>query len=73
MYAVSHGDDSSDDETASAGKQVARVLQSRFDHREEDTSPADDISIKKRSRRRRSIETANASSKSYTISSRASS
>ena len=31
MYAMSQGDGSSDDETASAGEQAAWVLQSHFD------------------------------------------
>ena len=73
MYATSHGDDSFDDKTASASEQVARVLQSPFNHREEDTGPAGDISIETQSRRRRSVEIANSSSKSHTVSSRASS
>ena len=73
MYATSHGDDSSNDETVSAGEQVARVLQSHFDHREKDTGPASAISIEMLSRRRRSVETASSSSKSHTVSSRASS
>jgi len=68
MYATSQGDDSSDDKTASASKQVARVLQSRFDHGEEDTGPIGDISIETWSRRWCSIKTASVSFESYTVS-----
>ena len=68
MYATSHGDNSSDDETASAIKQVAQILQSRFDHREEDIGPTSGISIETWSRRRRSVEIASALTKSHTIS-----
>ena len=45
------GDDSFNDETASAGEQLARVLQSRFNCGEEDTGPVGSISIEMRSRR----------------------
>ena len=73
MYATSHGDDSSDDETASAGERVARFLQSRFNRREEDIGLTGDISIETHSRRRRSVEMANVSFESHIVSSRASS
>ena len=36
MYATSHGDDSSDVETASAGEQAAQVLQIHFDYEGDD-------------------------------------
>ena len=45
MYATSHGDNSSNDETTLVSKQVARVLQSCFDRGEKDTRAASDISI----------------------------
>ena len=73
MYAISHGDDSSDDKTALAGEWVARVLQSRFDRGEEDVGFAGSISIETHSSRRRSVKTASISSKSYNVSSGASS
>lgn len=73
MYATSQGCDSSNDETASASKQVARVLQSHFDREEEDVGPAGNISIETRSRRRRFVKTASVSSESRTISSGATS
>ena len=71
MYAMSHGDNSSDDETTLVGEQVARVLQSRFDRGEEDTRPASGISIESQSRKQCSIKMASVSSKSHTVSSRA--
>ena len=73
MYATSHGDNSSDDKTTSASKQVARVLQSCFNRVEKYIRPAYGISIETRSRRQRSVETASVSSKFCTVSSRASS
>ena len=73
VYATSHGDDSSNDETASASKQVARFLQSRFNRREEDIGLTSSISIETHSRRRGSIEMANVSFESHIVSSKASS
>ena len=64
ILATSHGDSSSDDKTTLANERVARVLQSRFEHRDDDTKPAS---------RRRLVEIANVSSKSHTVSSGASS
>ena len=43
---MSHGDDSSDDETISAGEQVARVLQSHFDCEGDDPRLVGGIPIK---------------------------
>ena len=71
MYATSHGDNSSDDETTLVGEQVARVFQSCLDRGEDDTRPASSISIESRSRKQCSIKTTSVSSKSHTISSRA--
>lgn len=73
MYSTSHEDDSSNDKTTSAGERVAQVLQSRFDHGDNDTRPIGGISIETHSRRHRSVETTSVSSKFYTASSRASS
>lgn len=73
MGAMSHGDDSSDDETASTVEQVARVLQIHFDREEEDIGPSGGISIKTHSRRLRSVETASSSFESSTVASGASS
>ena len=73
MYAMSHGDDSSNDETALAGEWVARVLQSRFDRGEDDVGLAGNISIETHSCWQRSVKTASISSKSYNVSSGASS
>jgi len=70
---MSHGDDSSDDKTISTGERAAQVLQSHFDRGGDDSRPVDGIPMKARSRRRRSVEMASVSSKSRTISSRASS
>lgn len=39
MYAMSHGDDSSNDEIASASKQATRVLHSHFDCGGDDPGP----------------------------------
>ena len=69
MYATSYGDDSSDDETTSASKRVARVLQSHFDCEDVDTRPIGSISMVTSSRRRHLVEMASVSSKSHTISS----
>ena len=52
---------------------MARVLQSRFDRKEEDTGPAGDISIKTWSRRWWLVEIASDSFESYTFSSGATS
>ena len=71
MYATSHGDNSSNDETTLVSEQVARVLQGCFDRGEKDTRAASDISIESRSRKQCSIKTASVSSKSNTVSSRA--
>lgn len=73
MYATSHGDDSSDDETASASEWVAQVLQSRFDCEEEDIGPTGDISIETCSKRWRLVKMASVSFVSYTVSNGASS
>lgn len=73
MYAMSHGDDSSNDEIALAGKQAARVLQSYFDYGGDDHKPTSSISMETRSRRRCSVEMASVLSESRTISSRATS
>ena len=70
---MSHGDDSSDDETISAGEQAARVLQSHFDCGEDDLRLVGGIPTKTQSRRWRSIEMASISTKSRTVSSGASS
>ena len=69
IYATSHGDDSSDDETNSASKQAAWVLQSHFNYRGDDPKPIGSIPIETRSRWRYSIETVSVSSESHTISS----
>ena len=69
MYATSQGDDSSDDETTSASEQAARVLQSHFDCGGGNPRSISGIPIETKSRRRRSVEMASASSKSCTISS----
>ena len=42
VYTPSHGDDSFDDDIASAGEQAARVFQSHFDHGGDDDSDDDD-------------------------------
>ena len=68
MYMTSQGGNSSDDETALTGEWVVGVLQSRFNRGEEDTGPDNGISIEMRSKRRRSVETANVSSKSHIVS-----
>ncbi|KAK7839667.1 ribulose bisphosphate carboxylase large chain [Quercus suber] len=68
MYATSHGDNSSNDETASASEQVARVLQSRFNCGEEDTRPVGGISIETWSKKWCSVEMASVSYESRTIS-----
>ena len=73
MYATSHGDDSSDDETTSAGERVARFLQSHLNRREEDIGLTGGISIETHSRRRRSVEMANVSFESHIVSGRSSS
>ena len=39
IYATSHGDFSSDDETISTGEQAAQVLQSHFDHEGDNIRP----------------------------------
>ena len=70
---MSHGDDSSDDETISAGEQAARVLQSHFDCGENDLRLVGGIPTKTQFRRWRSIEMASISTKSHTVSSEASS
>ena len=48
---MSHRDDSSDDETASAGEQSTQVLQSHFDHGANATRPADGMLMETQSRR----------------------
>ena len=73
IYATSHGDDSSNNETIFDGEQAARVLQSHFDYEGDDLKPTNDIPMETQSRRRHLIETASISSKSRTISSGASS
>lgn len=70
---MSSGDNSSDDKTASAGEQTARVLQSHFNCRGDDTELVNGISMETHSRRWRSIEMASVSFESHTVSSRASS
>ena len=70
MYATSLGGDSSNDETALAGEQVARVFQSHCDLEGDDIGLVGGISIETRSRRWWSIETSSASSESHTISNR---
>ena len=52
MYVTSPRGDSSNDQTALVGKQVARVLQSHFDREGDDIGPVSGISIETRSRRR---------------------
>ena len=73
IYAKSHGDASFNEETVSAGEQAARVLHSHFDYRGDDIRPTGGIPMKTKFRKRRSVETVSVSSKSRTISSRASS
>jgi len=73
VYATSHGDDSSDDETTLASERVAQVLQSHFDRGDDDTRPIGSISMETRSKRCRSVMTASVSSKSHTVSCGASS
>ena len=51
VYVMSHRDDSSDDETASAGEQSTQVLQSHFDHGANATRPADGMLMETQSRR----------------------
>ena len=68
VYATSHGDSSFDDETTSAGKKVARVMQSHFNRGVYDTKPVGGIPMETQSRRRHSIEMASVSSESHTIS-----
>ena len=69
---MSHRDSSSNDETTSAGEQVARVLQSCFDRRDNDTRLASGISTETHSRRSRLVEMASISSESLIVSSGAS-
>ena len=73
MYATSLGNSSFDDKTASVGEHVARVSQSHFGCGGNDPRPTGGISMETRSKRRCSIEIASASSKSYTVSSGATS
>ena len=73
VYAKSHGDSSSDNETVSAGEQAAGVLQSHFDRGGDDIRPTGGIPMETRSRRRRSANIVSASSESRTISTRTSS
>ena len=68
VYAKSHGDSSSDDETVSASDQAARVLQSHFDRGGDDIRPTGGIPMETRSRRWRLADTVSASSESCTIS-----
>ena len=68
IHAATHRDSSSDDETTSAGKKVARVMQSHFDRGVYDTKPVGGIPMETQSRRRHSIEMASVSSESHTIS-----
>lgn len=55
MYNTSHRDNSSDEETASVGEQVARVLQSHFDCRGDNPKPTNSILNKTWSKRQRSV------------------
>ena len=73
IYATSHGGDVSNDETASAGKHAARVLQSHFDCEGDDPRPISGIPIETRSKRWHSVEMANVSSESHIVSNGASS
>ena len=73
VYATSHREDSSNNETIFVGEQAARVLWSHFDCKGNDFRPIGSIPMESRSRRRHSIETASISSESRTISSGASS
>ena len=50
ILATSHGGSSSDDETTSSNERVAQVLQSRFDHKNDNTKPASSISMETHSR-----------------------
>ena len=67
MYAISHMDDSSDDE------HVAQVLQSHFNCVDDDPRPISSIPMETWFRRRCSVERASVSSELCTISSGASS
>lgn len=51
MYATSHENDSSNDEIASAGEQVAWVLQSHFNYGGDDLRPTGGIPMETRSKR----------------------
>ena len=66
---MSHRDDSSNDETASAGEQSTQVLQSHFDHGGNATRPADGMLMETQSRRRRSVKMASIFFESRIISS----
>ena len=73
MYVMSHKDDSSDKEIASAAKQVARVLQNHFDCGGDNPRPTGGIPMETQSRRQRLVEMASVFFESHTISSRDSS
>ena len=73
IYAMSYGDDSSDDETTSADNWATRVLQSHFNSEAADSRPAGSFPMETRSRGRRLVKMASVSSESRTISSEASS
>ena len=68
-----HGDNSSDDEITLTCEQAAWVLQSHFDCGGDDLRPTSGIPMETLSKRRRLVEMASVSSKSHTVSSRASS
>ena len=72
VYTTSHKNDSSNDETALADEQVARVLQSHFHYKGDDPKPTGGIPIETHSWKRRSVETAYISFESHIVSSRAS-
>ena len=69
----SRGDDSSDNETISAGEQAAWILWSHFDCEGDNPKSTNGIPMKTRSRRRHSIEMTSISSESRIVSSKASS
>lgn len=73
MYVMSHKDDSSDKEIASAAKQVARVLQNHFDCGGDNPRPTGGIPMETQSRRQRLVEMASVFFESHTISSKDSS